>query len=119
MPLDLPNITKTIADLQTAEACKVVTPDTVVRYVCRYYGLEETQLKGPHRSKNIAEPRQIAVYLIRVLTNSSLESIGTYFNRDHGTIHYAIKKVQELLGRKDNPICHILQEIRANIEANA
>lgn len=118
MPLDLPNITKTIADLQTVETCKIVTPDTVVRYVCRYYGLEEAQLKGPHRSKNITQPRQIAIYLIRTLTNSNLEAIGQYFNRDHGTIHYAIKKVQELLGQKSNPTGHILQEIRTNIEAN-
>ncbi|MBO5891673.1 MAG: chromosomal replication initiator protein DnaA [Oscillospiraceae bacterium] len=118
MPLDLPSITKIIADLQTTETCKVVTPDTIVRYVCRYYGIEESQLKGPQRSKNIAEPRQIAAYLIRELTSFKLEAIGKYFNRDHGTVHHSIKKVQELLGRKGSSIEQILQEIRTNIEAN-
>lgn len=118
MHLSLANIAKTIADIQTSETCAVVTPDTVVRYVCRYYGVDEAQLKGPHRGKNITEPRQIAAYLIRELTNYKLEDIGKYFNRDHGTISHSIKKIQSLLACKDSNMEHILQDIRMNIEAN-
>ena len=118
MPLTLPNISKIVADIQTSETCAVVTPDTVVRYVCKYFGVDETQLKSPHRSKNISEPRQIAIYLIRELTGLQLEAIGKYFNRDHGTISASIKKIQGLLSMKDSNIENILRDIRMNIEAN-
>ncbi len=119
MRLNLANIAQTIADIQTSETCAVVTPDTVVRYVCRYFGVEESQLKGPHRGKNITEPRQIAVYLMRELTSYKLEDIGKYFNRNHGTISHSIKKIQSQLACKDSNMEHILQDIRMNIEANA
>ena len=118
MPLTLPNISKIVADIQTSETCAIVTPDTVVRYVCKYFGVDETQLKSPHRSKNISEPRQIAIYLIRELTGLQLEAIGKYFNRDHGTISASIKKIQGLLSMKDSNIENILRDIRMNIEAN-
>ena len=118
MPLTLPNISKIVADIQTSETCAVVTPDTVVRYVCKYFGVDEAQLKSPHRSKNISEPRQIAIYLIRELTGLQLEAIGKYFNRDHGTISASIKKIQGLLSMKDSNLENILRDIRMNIEAN-
>ena len=118
MPLTLEHLSKTIADIQTSETGRAVTPDTVVRYVCRYFGVDETQLKGPHRGKNISEPRQIAAYLIRELTSYTLEDIGKYFNRDHGTISHSIKKVQRQCSCEDSNVAHILQDIRMNIEAN-
>ena len=118
MPLTLPNISKIVADIQTSETCAVVTPDTVVRYVCKYFGVDEAQLKSPHRSKNISEPRQIAIYLIRELTGLQLEAIGKYFNRDHGTISVSIKKIQSLLSMKDSNTENILRDIRMNIETN-
>jgi len=118
MPLTLSNIARTIADIQTSETCAVVTPDTVVRYVCKYYGVEESQLKSPHRSRNISEPRQIAIYLIRELTGLQLDAIGKYFNRDHGTISVSIKKIQNSLSAKDANTENILRDIRMNIDAN-
>jgi len=118
MQLTLTNVAKAIADMQTADACSVITPDTVVRYVCRYYGVDESQLKGPHRSKNIVEPRQIAAYLIRELTHYKPEDIGQYFNRDRSTVVHSIQKVQDRLSCKDSNMEHILRDIRMNIEAN-
>ena len=118
MPLNLTNIARTIADVQTSETCAVITPDTVVRYVCKYFGVDEAQLKSPNRSRNISEPRQIAIYLIRELTRSKTEDIGKYFNRDHGTICSSLKKIQRLLSAKDSHIENILSDIRMNIEAH-
>ena len=118
MQLTLTNIAQTVSDLQTAETSAVVTPDTVVRYVCKYFGVEESQLKGLQRSRNISEPRQIAMYLVRDMTNMGLTDMGKYFNRNHGTVHQSIKKVQELLDAKDENTAHILQDIRMNIESS-
>lgn len=119
MRLTLANIAQTIADVQTSESCAVITPDTVVRYVCRYYGVEQDQLRGVQRSKNISEPRQVAMFLIRHLTTMSLLDIGSYFKRDHGTVHHAIKKVEAARANKDSGMDDILRDIKANIETNA
>ena len=119
MRLTLANVAQTIADVQTSESCAVITPDTVVRYVCRYYGVEPDQIRGIQRSKNISEPRQVAMFLIRHLTTMSLLDIGNYFRRDHGTVHHAIKKVEAVRANKDSGMNDILRDIKANIETNA
>ena len=118
MALNLANIQKTVADIQTSESVQVVTADTVVRYVCKYYGVEAQQLTGPHRGKNITEPRQIAIYLIREMTKEKMDAISGYFGRDRATVIHSIKKVQQLLENKDSDTAHIIQDIRMNIEAN-
>ena len=117
--ITLANVAQTIADVQTSESCAVITPDTVVRYVCRYYGVEQEQLCGIQRSKNISEPRQVAMFLIRRLTTMSLLDIGSYFKRDHGTVHHAIKKIEAARANKDSGMDDILRDIKANIETNA
>lgn len=119
MPLDLENIARTIMDIQTAETSLVITADIVVRYVCRYYGIEEAQLKSQLRSKDIVEPRQVAMYLIRHLTDMSFTEIGKYFARDHGTVHHAVRKVEDTLALEDRRLEGIIREIRRTIESNA
>jgi len=118
MKLTLANVARTIEDIQTSESCAVVTPDLVVRYVCRYYGVEEAQLKGLQRSKNIAEPRHVAMFLIRQMTSLGLQDIGKYFQRDHGTVHHAINKVQTALSLYGGDMGEKLEDIKRNIEAN-
>lgn len=118
MPLTWENIARTIEDIQTSETSMVITPDIVVRYVCRYYGIEEKQLKSQLRSKNISEPRQIAMYLIRHLTKMSFPDIGQYFGRDHGTVHHSVKKVESSLRANDGRLEAILKDIQTSIESN-
>lgn len=119
MPLTLDNIARTIEDIQTSESCTVITPDLIVRYVCRYYGVEEPQLKSQLRSKNVSEPRQVAMYLIRHMTKMSFPDIGQFFDRDHGTVHHAVKKVEASLKANGNRMEGILKDIQINIESNA
>ena len=118
MRLTMENIARTIEDVQTSETSAVVTPELVVRYTCRYYGVEESQLRGRQRSKNISEPRQVAMYLIRQMASMSLEDIGKYFRRDHSTVKYALTAVQDALASTDSDMEHKLQDIMRNIEAN-
>lgn len=118
MPLTLDNIARTIEDIQTSETSMVITPDIIVRYVCRYYGIEEKQLKSQLRSKNISEPRQVAMYLIRHLTKMSFPDIGQNFGRDHGTVHHSVKKVEASLRNSDSRMEGILKDIQMTIESN-
>jgi len=117
MPLTMENIVRTIEDIQATQGKPVISPDTVVRYVCRYYGVDEKQLMSPLRSKNITEPRQVAMYLIRSLTKMSFPDIGQYFGRDHGTVHHSVKKVSTALAARNSHMEAVIKDIQTSIEA--
>lgn len=60
------------------------------------YGLKSTDIHSRKRSRNIAHPRQVAMYLTRTLTRLSFEEIGRHFGgRDHTTVIHAVKVVEE------------------------
>jgi chromosomal replication initiator protein len=56
-------------------------------------------LTSQTRKKNVAEPRQIAMYMARQLTDNSLHTIGLAFGRDYSTVIHSIKKVEQCLER--------------------
>ena len=118
MRLTLENIARTVEDVQTSETAAVITPDLVVRYVCRYYGVEESQLKGRQRSRNISEPRQGAIYLIRQMAGLSQDDIGRFFGRDRTTIIYAVDTIEKAKSIIGGDMEAKLQDIIRNIEAN-
>ena len=67
----------------------------IQRIVCEYFKLDIEDLKGKKRSKDINYPRQIAIYLCRVMTNESFPKMGTYFGgRDHSTIISAYQRIE-------------------------
>jgi chromosomal replication initiator protein len=75
-----------------------VTPDAVVEKVSNYFNISREDLKRGRRSKNLVLPRQIAMYLIRELTDLSLPEIGISLGaKHHTTILYAHKKLKEQL----------------------
>lgn len=87
-----------LQDVLDQEPTKSVTVDRVQRVVSAHFDLRVSDLTGPRRPKNIAEARQIAMYLIRTLTKLPLTQIGQEFgNRDHGTVIHACRVVD---GRK-------------------
>ncbi len=118
--LSMENIPKILADICTEEGPRPVTVQAVIRNVCRYFGVEEADLRGPQKCKNIAQPRQIAMYLMRTLMSMSFSDIGkTFGGRDHGTVHHAVKKVESLLRQQDATLAGILEDITANIKNSA
>ncbi len=83
-----------LRDVLDQEPAKSVTVDRVQRVVAAHFDLRVSDLTGPRRPKNIAESRQIAMYLVRTLTKLPLTQIGEEFgNRDHGTVIHACKVV--------------------------
>lgn len=67
----------------------------IQRIVCEYFKLDIEDLKGKKRSKDINYPRQIAIYLCRIMTNESFPKMGTYFGgRDHSTIISAYQRIE-------------------------
>ena len=71
--------------------------------VCSHYGVTEKELDSPKRMKAIAYPRQIAMYLIREMTDLSLPKIGEIFgNRDHSTVVHACDKITKEIENKES-----------------
>ena len=118
MPLDLPHISRAIDDMFKSEGSAVPTPSLIISQVCKFYNVEESVLRGTQKNKGTAEARQIAMYLIRKLTNLSLPDIGKEFNRDHTTALYAIRKVQMALQKNDSDLQNNIRDITANINSS-
>jgi len=92
---------------------RAVTIDTIQRLVAEYYQLKLAELKSRNNAKSVAMPRQVAMYLCKSLTNSSLPEIGKSFGgKHHSTVIHSIRKVEELR-KKDavfNNLIHTLSE---------
>jgi chromosomal replication initiator protein len=98
-PITLEFTRETLADLLRAHE-KKLTIDEIQRKVADYYGLRLADLLSERRAREVARPRQIAMYLAKKLTPRSLPEIGRRFgNRDHTTVMHAVKKVEELRGK--------------------
>ncbi|MCC1480219.1 chromosomal replication initiator protein DnaA [Roseibaca sp. Y0-43] len=74
-----------------------VTVEEIQRKVSEHFNIRLSDMLGPKRARNIARPRQIAMYLAKELTSRSLPEIGRRFGgRDHTTILYGVRKVEEM-----------------------
>ena len=118
MPLDLEHISVVISDMFKSEGNALPTPSLIISQVCKFYNVDETALRGTQKNKNIAEPRQIAMYLIRKLTNLSLPDIGKEFNRDHTTVLHGTKKIEVSLKNGDSHLQNNIRDITANINSS-
>ena len=84
-----------------------VTCDDVMDAVAAYYSVSVDDLKGPRRSRDVAVPRQIAMYIAREVVGSPLVAIGSSFGgRDHSTVNHACQKVA--LEMKSSPALNTL-----------
>ena len=92
-----------------------LTISDIQKQVVRYFDLQENSLCEKKRTKDIAFARQLAMYLSRTLTSSSLKSIGLRFGgRDHSTVVHACNKVKNLI-EKDKSVQKIVEEIKNSL----
>jgi len=100
-----------------SEGNAVPTPSLIITQVCKFYAIDESVLRGTLKNKGTAEARQVAVYLIRKLTNLSTPEIGKELNKDHSTILYSIKKVESALKAGDDVLQNHIRDITANVNS--
>jgi chromosomal replication initiator protein len=86
-----------LADILRASDRKL-TIEEIQRKVAEHYNIRLADMVGPKRLRNIARPRQVAMYLAKALTLRSLPEIGRRFGgRDHTTIMHGVKRIEELI----------------------
>ena len=117
MPLDLPNISRAINDMFKVEGNALPTPNLIVSQVCKFYNVDEVILRGSQKNKGVSEARQVAMYLVRKLTNLSLPDIGQEFGRDHSTVLHGIRKVETELKNGNTHMQNNIRDITANINS--
>lgn len=111
IPVDIHLAEEVMRDIFPESSSYVITIDTIQRDICKYFSISLKSLLSKDRSKSIVLPRQIAMYLCRELTDSSLSKIGKKFgNKDHTTVLYAFSKISELLNQ-DREIYNHVKEI--------
>ena len=94
---------------------KSINVESIQNLVAAHYNLNIKEMLSPRRSRSLARPRQIAMYLAKQHTTNSLPDIGRRFsNRDHTTVIHAVKKIDELM-KKDNEIKQNIIEIRKKL----
>ena len=114
-PVTLEMAQESLSDILRASDRKV-TIDEIIRKVTDHYGVNLTDMLSARRTRSIARPRQVAMYLSKKLTSKSLPEIGRRFGkRDHTTVIHAVKRIEELQS-VDNQIAKDIEVLRRVLE---
>ncbi len=97
---------------------KAITPELILRTVCGFFNLGEGDLLGSSRRREVAVPRQIAMYLTRDMTAMSLPQIGAFYgNRDHTTVLHACGQVTGVM-RENESFASQVDDLRRLVMEN-
>ena len=95
-PLSLDLARETLKDILPADDQRVLAPE-IIKSVARHYGLKVSEIKSKNNAKQIAFPRQVAMFLCKQLTELSYPDIGKQFNnKHHSTVMYSVEKINKL-----------------------
>ena len=95
-PITIESIKDSLKDLLAIQA-RQVSVENIQKTTAEYYNIKLSDLMSKRRSRSVARPRQMAMFLAKELTNFSLPEIGDSFGgRDHTTVIHACKKIKEL-----------------------
>jgi chromosomal replication initiator protein len=94
-----------------------LTIDEIMKVTCEHYSLRMSDMTSARRSRTVARPRQMAMYLAKKLTPRSYPEIGRKFGgRDHTTVLYAVRKIEELM-IADDQIAEDAQLLQRKLES--
>jgi chromosomal replication initiator protein len=114
--IDLDMVHECLADILRASERKV-TIEEIIRKVADHYNLRLSDLLSARRARQVARPRQVAMFLAKTLTSRSLPDIGRRFGgRDHTTVIHAVRKIEELR-MTDSQIAEDVELLRRMLEA--
>ncbi len=111
------SVDRAIEDV-TRNGTDIPNPDNIIRETAKYYSLKPEDLKGNNRSRDTAMARHIAIYLMRQLTNLSLNDIGRELGRNHTTALNSIRRIEDLM-KNDSEMTGIIRDITSNITTSS
>jgi chromosomal replication initiator protein len=95
-PLSLELAKETLRDILPDDGRRATAAE-IIKFVARHYGLRVGEIKSKSNSKQIAFPRQVAMYLCKQMTELSYPEIGRQFNdKHHSTVMYSVEKIEQL-----------------------
>jgi chromosomal replication initiator protein len=110
-PVDVDTTIRAVRDILRAKENFLPSADTIIQEVARFYELDSTAIRGQSQNKEIANARNVAMYIIREMTQLSLMEIGQHFGgRHHSTVLNSIKRVEKNM--KEQPeMSEIIRDI--------
>jgi len=98
VPVTIPSAEVTLRDLIGAREPRRIRIEDIQKVVSRHFNVSKSDLLSSRRTRTIVRPRQIAMYLSKIMTPRSLPEIGRRFGgRDHTTVLHAVRKIEELI----------------------
>ncbi|MBS3945883.1 MAG: chromosomal replication initiator protein DnaA [Melioribacter sp.] len=95
--IDFELVKKTVKEVSTNKQINI-SIDYITKVVCEFFGVEENKVREKNRRKEVVLARQVAMYLAKQLTKSSLKTIGLHFGgRDHSTVIHAQTSVEQMI----------------------
>jgi chromosomal replication initiator protein len=116
-PITIELTRQVLKNLLKKKEPKFITVESIQKEVASFFDLRIQDLKSEKKQKNIAIPRQIAMFLSRKYTGSSFPEIGDKFGgKDHSTVIHAVRKIENLLG-KDISLTKSINSISKKVES--
>lgn len=98
-PIDISLAAEALKDMISPDSNRPVTPELIIDIVSEHFNIPVSELKGKKRNAEVVLPRQIVMYLCRMLTDTPLKAIGALLGgRDHASVNHGVKKIEKELG---------------------
>jgi chromosomal replication initiator protein len=105
-------LAETVLQQILTEQDRAITAPRIQQTVAEYFGVKVSEIRSKSRLRSITFPRQVAMFLCRELTNSSLPEIGRYFGgKDHTTVLHSCTKIAHL-EEQDEHVARVLWQLR-------
>ena len=113
--INVDNVIRAVRDMLSTKNEFLPSPDLIISEVAQFYQLDSEAIKGQGQNKTISASRNVAMYLIRNMTDLSLQEIGDIFgNRHYSTVISSIKRVEKLL-KEDPDLGEIIRDLKSAI----
>ena len=110
-------VSRAVRDMLKKSNEYIPSAEVITEYICKYYNMDASVLYSQSRSRDVVNARNIAMYMIRRMTNLSLVDIGKKFGgRDHSTVLHSLDNVEQKM-RSDPSFAETVKEITTNINA--
>lgn len=113
--MNVDNVIRALRDMLSTKNDFLPSPDLIISEVAQFYDLDPDTLRGQGQNKNTSMARNVAMYLIRNMTDLSLQEIGACFsNRHYSTVISSVKRVETLL-KTDPDLGEIIRDLKSSI----